>query len=175
MPLISMRNYAAAAPRGFRGADAVRLGWPQTPEMIEAAAHRVFDCIEAAAKRFHVSRTRIFLAGFDAGGSMALRIAMKHPESFAGVLSLGGAFPSAHQPLACLVSARKMPAFLAVGRDSQVYGPEEACNDLRLLHTAGISVTLRQYPCGHQLTEQMLRDVDRWIMDQVTAIGSRAR
>jgi len=40
---------------------------------------------------------------------------------------------------------------------------------LRLLHTAGISVTLRQYPCEHQLSEQMLRDVDRWIMEQITA------
>lgn len=177
MPSISMRNYAAAAPRGFRLPDdpAGRLDWPQTCEIIEAASHRVFDCLEAAAKRFHVSRARVFLAGFDAGGTMAFRIAMNHPESFAGVLSLGGAFPSGHQPLARLVAARRMPVFLALGRDSETYGPVDACNDLRLLHTAGIPVTLRQYPCGHQLSEQMLRDVDRWIMEQVTAAAQPPR
>ena len=66
------------------------------------------------------------------------------------------------------MAARRLPAFLALGRDSEVYGPDKACDDLRLLHTAGVSVTLRQYPCGHELTTQMLRDVDRWIMEQIT-------
>ena len=172
MPMISMRNYAAAAPRGFavaQGDSIEALGWPQTAERIDGATERVFDCIDAATSRFHVERRRIFLGGFDAGGTMAFRIAMNHPERFAGVLSLGGPFPRGLQPFGQLIAARRLPAFLALGRDSQVYGPEQACDDLRLLHTAGISVTLRQYPCEHQLSEQMLRDVDRWIMEQITA------
>jgi hypothetical protein len=41
------------------------------------------------------------------------------------------------------------------------------CEDLRLLHTAGLSVTLRQYPCGHELAPQMLADANRWIMEQI--------
>ena len=61
-----------------------------------------------------------------------------------------------------------MPVFLAVGRDSLDYPPPEACENLRLFHSAGMSVVLRQYPCAQQLTEQMLRDVDRWIIEQVT-------
>ena len=47
--------------------------------------------------------------------------------------------------------------------------PEKVCENLRLFHTAGMSVTLRQYPCGHQLAPQMLRDMDRWIIEQVTS------
>jgi phospholipase/carboxylesterase len=168
MPLISMRNYAAAAPRGFHLHDSGSLGWPQNPQSIESAMHRVFDCMEAARERFNISSKRVFLGGFDGGGTMAFRIALNHPESFAGVLSLGGALPQGHQPFGRLVAARRLPAFLAMGRDSDTYGPNQACDDLRLLHTAGVSVTLRQYPCGHQLTEQMLRDVDRWIMEQIT-------
>jgi len=39
---------------------------------------------------------------------------------------------------------------------------------LRLLHTAGIFVTLRQYPCGQEISPQMLADVDRWIIEQIT-------
>ena len=35
--------------------------------------------------------------------------------------------------------------------------------------TAGLSITLRQYPCGHELMPQMLSDVDRWIIEQITA------
>ncbi len=44
-----------------------------------------------------------------------------------------------------------------------------ACDNLRLLHTAGISVVLRQYPCSQELIPRMLGDVDRWVMEQTTA------
>jgi phospholipase/carboxylesterase len=168
MPMISMRNYAAAAPRGFGGGKPKTLDWPQDLHSIEAATQRVFDCIGAARERFNIAAGRVFLGGFDGGGTMAVRIALNRPECFAGVLSLGGALPRGHHPLGQLVAARRLPAFLAMGRDSEIYGPEKACDDLRLLHTAGVSVTLRQYPCGHELSEQMLRDVDRWIMEQIS-------
>ncbi len=69
------------APRGFRGADAARLGWPQTPEMIEAAAHRVFDCIESAAKRFHGLPRAGLSCRLRCRRLDGLRIAMNHPEA----------------------------------------------------------------------------------------------
>jgi phospholipase/carboxylesterase len=177
MPMISLRNYVAVAPRGFRQegdeTGEKSYDWPQTPEYIQEAECRVFDCIEAAQSRWRISPKRIFLAGFDAGGTMAFRVAMNHPRRFAGVLSLAGAFPSGHRPFVQLLEARRLPVLLAVGRDSPVYSPERACEDLRLFHTAGISVALRQYPCAQQLAPQMLRDVDRWIMEQIAAPASK--
>jgi hypothetical protein len=58
--------------------------------------------------------------------------------------------------------------FLATGRGSVQYQAAQVCEDLRLLHTAGLSIILRQYPCGHELMPQMLTDVDRWIIEQIT-------
>jgi phospholipase/carboxylesterase len=84
------------------------------------------------------------------------------------VLSICGGFPRGRTPFQRLTEARRLPVFLAVGRDSCAYPPDTACEDLRLLHAAGMSIILRQYPCGQQLSEQMLRDVDRWIMEQIT-------
>ena len=98
---------------------------------------------------------------------MAFRVAMNHPDRFAGVLSLCGSFPSGSAPFGNLLEARRLPLFLAVGRDSREYPPEEVCRNLRLFHSAGLSVTLRQYPCGHQLSPQMLIDLNRWMMEQV--------
>jgi hypothetical protein len=40
------------------------------------------------------------------------------------------------------------------------------------LHAAGMLVTLRQYPCGHELAPQMLVDVDRWIIEQINSPDS---
>ncbi len=178
MPLVSMRNYVAVAPRGFLHPDAASEGrqdcWPQSPDHIDAAAERVFEAVETVQQRFTVHRQRVFLAGFDCGGTMAFRLAMNHPEKFAGVLSVGGRFPRMHHPLRQLNLARRIPIFLAVGRDSHLYSPEHACDDLRLFHTAGMSITLRQYPCAHQLAPQTLRDVDRWIIEQITPASQPA-
>jgi len=173
MPQVSMRNYVAVAPRGIRlaatdtpgGED---YGWNQTEEAIGQAEACVFDGIEAAAKEFHVARRRVFLAGFNDGGTMAFRMAMTHPHRFAGVASFCGAFPDGRTPLGQLVNVRQLPILLAVGRDSREYPPEEVCENLRLFHAAGLSVTLRQYPCGHELCRQMLADLDRWAIDQIT-------
>jgi phospholipase/carboxylesterase len=179
MPVVSMRNYVAVAPRGILAAAPDHSGhecyqWQQTDDQIQEAAVRVFECIELAGGNYHVSPQRVFLAGFDEGGTMALRLAMSHPERFAGVLSLGGALPSGHALFANLLAARRVGVFLATGRGSQAYTPAQVCDDLRLLHTAGLSVTLRQYPCGHQIVPQMLTDVDRWIIEQITGPSAAA-
>jgi phospholipase/carboxylesterase len=177
MPTISLRNYVAVAPRGFRpsGESSNRPGylWPQTDDCIEEAGWRISEAVAAARRKFHVARNRVFLAGCDAGGTMALRVAMSDPSRFAGALSVCGGFPHGHTPFHRLTDARRLPVFLAVGRDSREYPPDTACEDLRLLHAAGMSIILRQYPCGQELTEQMLRDVDRWIMEQIALSAGR--
>jgi len=172
--MVSMRNYVAVAPRGVRsekmgGCDKTGYGWNQTAEVIHQAQRRVSECIAQAQRKFHISRQRVFLAGFDTGGTMAFRVAMTCPSRFAGVLSFCGPFPSGQTPLGHLAEARKLPIFLAAGRDSQEYPAAEVCANLRLFHTAGLSTTLRQYPFGHELGPQMLADMDRWIIEQVTA------
>lgn len=173
MPVVSMRNYVAVSPRGLcvgaQESGAEILGWPQEPEQIQEAAQRVFDSIEAAQDKYSIAGHRVFLAGFGTGGTMALRLALAYPSRFAGVVSFAGGFPNGQTPLSGLAEARKLPIFLAVCRDSREYAPAAACVDLRLFHTAGISVTLRQYPCAQQLSPLMLRDLDRWIIEQLTA------
>ncbi len=167
MPLVSMRNYVAVAPRGI-SLDNQRYGWAQTDDHIQVAEQRTFDCLELASRKFHVAAHRVFLVGFDQGGTMAMRIALNHPQRIAGVVSLCGAFPTGRNPFGNLVAARRLPIFLATGRGSEQYPAAQVCEDLRLLHTAGLSTTLRQYPCGHELMPQMLADVDRWIIEQIT-------
>ena len=167
MPHISLRNYAAAAARGtaeaFRGFD-----WEQTPPAIAAAEQRVADAVERARERFNVHRERIFLCGVESGGTMALRLALRNPKRYAGAVSLNGPFPEGHRPLVHLEAARKSRLLIAHCRDSESYSLDTLCDELSLFHAAGMSVTLRQYPCADELTTQMLSDADVWIMEQIT-------
>ncbi len=173
MPLVSMQNYVAVAPRGtVCGGDespgASGYDWRQTGRHIALAEHGVFESIELAAAKYHVDSRRIFLAGFDSGGTMALRLALSHPSRFRGVISVGGPLPTGRPPLSKLAEARRLAVLMAIGQHSTIYRPEHACDDLRLLHTAGMFVTMRQYPCGQEISPQILVDVDRWIIEQIT-------
>ena len=177
MPLVSMQNYVAVAPRGTEpqqigpgkvaGSGKVGYRWKQSLDHIGPAEQAVFDCIEAVQRRFHLAPSRVFLAGYADGGTMACRIGLNNPHRFAGAISLSGPLPTDHRPLRNLVDIRDLPIMLAVGRDSRRYRDSHICHDLRLLHAAGMSVTLRQYPCGDDLTTRMLSDMDCWMMEQI--------
>jgi phospholipase/carboxylesterase len=179
MPHISLRNYAAACVQGTRQSDeqGKPASWRQSAAEILAAEEAVFGAIEVAREKFHIASERIFLAGYADGGTMALRLALKRPESFAAALSLAGRFPQADvtapgcAPLIRLAAARKLPLFIAQGRDSQDYPVETLCEELKLFHSAGMSVTVRQYPCQDELDSQMLVDMNVWMMEQVTGVS----
>lgn len=175
LPLVSLRNYAAVGPRGtvsFQEDRSLAQGgyaWSQEKSHIIRAEARVFRAIRLAQRWLNVAPRRIYLAGYDCGGTMALRIALANPGAFAGVLSIGGGLPTTQRPFARLHELRGLNVFLATGRQSQVYCESQVCRDLKLFHSAGMSVNLRQYPCGDEVTTEMLADMDRWIMEQMSA------
>jgi phospholipase/carboxylesterase len=146
--------------------------WPQTEIGIAQSLQRVEQSIENACARFHIAPHRIFLVGLENGGSMALRLGMTAPRRFAGVASIGGPFPESLHPMSNLLQARKLPVLIAHGRDSDEYSMDRVCEELKLFHVAGMSLNLRQYPCGQELTTQMLSDLNVWMMQLVTGVDS---
>ena len=168
MPLVSTRNYVAAAPRCGNGCGNGRGTWCQTSRGIDEARQAVFDCLDMAREKYNLASDRVFLAGLQDGGTMATRIALQSPDIFAGALTIGGPFPVGAHPLAALDKIRKMPLFIALGRDSTTYPIDICCQEMRLFHSAGLSVSVRQYPCGDEVDSHMLRDMDVWMMEQIT-------
>ncbi len=173
MPHISMRNFVAVAPRGVLRHSAVHpdgsptYTWDEQLRSIDLATEDVYHCIASAKERFNIAPDRVFLIGNDIGGTVAMRIALSDPGRFAGVASVGGSMPQGLCPLAKLHTARSLPMLITHGGESDVYSTTDVSSDLKLLHTAGMSVTLRQYPCGHEVTTKMLSDINTWVMEQV--------
>lgn len=169
MPLVSMRNFVGAAPRGTFAERRMpnAYGWRQSPADIEEAESRIDDCIRLTRERYNIHPDRIFLVGHGGGGTMALRVAWNNPEKFAGVATFGGPIPWHLRPFRCVNQIRSLPCLLSMSRGSHDYPDEQVCNDLRLLHSAGCTVALRQYPSGDGLTTVMLADLNRWLMEFV--------
>jgi len=167
MPLLSVRNYVAVAPRGTQDSGRLRGGfdWGQSSGDLAEANERTRHCIELAQHRYNVHPRRIFIAGYAAGGTMAHRVGMENPDLFAGAISIGGPFPQGACPLRNINQARRLPLVLAVSPDADNYSNEKVMSDLRLLHYAGFSLSLRLYPEGDGLTTAMLSDVNAWVME----------
>jgi predicted esterase len=164
-----MRNYVAIAPRaGSRSSrHGNRYSWQQTGYAIEVAEEQVADGIAAVSRRYNINSSRIFLAGCGGGGTMALRLAWNDPGRIAGVVALNGPLPTRWRPLHRLNDARRVPCLLVASRENRIYTADQMCRDLRLLHSAGCTVALRQYPGADDLTSNMLSDMNRWLMELV--------
>lgn len=171
MPHVSLRNYVAVGPRGVvTEACGYSYCWTQELASPEAASRRMHESINVARAQYNVNPQRIFLAGMNDGGTMALRLALSEPELFAGVVSIGGAFPQNCAALSRLNSARDLPLLIMRGLDSADYPEAQMCDEIRLFHAARLQVHLRQYHCGDELIEPMLRDLDSWLMERVTGM-----
>ena len=173
MPLISSRNHVGVAPRGTD--EELTSGgycWDQNERSIDRCENSVLDSIQVATERYNIRTDRIFLAGYDCGGTMALRIGLRNPMRFAGVISLGGPFPVGMNPLTNIDSIRHLPLLIGLGREAEKYTADRLCQELRLFHIAALKVDLRLYPAGDELTTKMLSDADEWIMRQVAGSPS---
>jgi phospholipase/carboxylesterase len=167
MPQISLQNFVAVAPRAALGEQHAGFYWEQDVASIDYAADAVLSAIDFARARTNISSERIFVAGYGAAGTMAFRVALTHPDLFAGVASLNGPLPEGTTPLGRWSCSRHLEVLWAHCRRSTEFDQELLCRQLKLLHVAGFSVTLRQYPGGDQLINTSLVDFNRWIMQMI--------
>ena len=186
MPQISLRNYVAVAPRGltfeenggnqshrfssvegFVSRFAPLYDWSENAPSLDEIETRVFEAIGHAQLRCRLAPDRVFLAGVGAGGTMALRMGARHPEAFAGVISFSGRFPFSPFSLTKWDSLRRLPMMIALGAKNPVFPPNAVNQQLRLFHTAGMSVSIRQYKTASDLVPQMLKDANQWMMDRI--------
>ena len=186
MPIISMQNYVAVAPRGLpieqsAGSHTFNLSvssilhrpkeqydWILIENNITPIEQRIFDCITVAQERCNIASHRVFIAGFGTGGTAALRLAMLYPEHFAGAASFGGELPLGNRIFPNWQMTRPLSVLLGVEGSA----PDHACRMMELLYTAGVSSHVQEYPDTKSLTPEMLQDLNRWMMQIVCQCGA---
>lgn len=185
MPRISLRNYVGIAPQlqrassGDLAREPAGLDWPPLLDPVSDGtqadmAEQVFESLDKIRVQYNIHTDRIFIAGSGSGGSLALHLALQHSEHFAGAISLGGGLGRRESLLPHLRATRKTPIFLSQARDDRTYAEASLCEDLRLLHVGGFSVTARQYPGDRTVTDQMLHDIDVWMMEIINGYDMTA-
>jgi phospholipase/carboxylesterase len=170
-PRLSRRNYVCIALRGPHavgprpdGRPAFSWGPGRRPD--DRVEDYVFRAVEQTRRHYHVHSERIYLAGFREGAALAYRLGLRHPERFAGVVSLNGVLPRGG-PLLRLPEVRRLRVLIGHGIANAVAPLPLARADFRLLYAAGLPVRLHTYPTTHRLHPDMLRDMDRWVMEHI--------
>lgn len=169
MPHVSMRNYVGVAPQAPDGNFEAGYFWDDDPISVESSHEAIIAAIDQASAKLNIAPQRIFLAGEGEGGTMAFRIAFERPDLFAGVVSIDGPIPVTERPLLKWTECREMPVFWAHWRNSPTFEQSTLCEQLRLLHIAGFTVNLRQYPSAETLESKVFADFDQWIMEMINS------
>ncbi len=120
MPALSLRNYAAIAPRWQPRTPQPWQGFDSPQQDDDSLQERLAELIHLAGKRIHSHKQRIFLAGAGEGGATALRIGLAQRECYAGVLAFDAAIPADRAAMCSLAAARRLPIFIAApsGQDN---------------------------------------------------------
>jgi len=171
-PQLSRRNYIYIALRGpqplsDRADEAAGYSWEANDPERTLVEDYVLRAIEQTRRNYHVHSERIYLAGLAEGASLAYRLGLSFPERFAGVISLNGSLPRGGNPLVRLPEVRQLRVLIGHGTQNERVPVTTARSDFRLLYTAGLAVRMHTYPTDHHLHADMLRDVNRWIMELV--------
>lgn len=169
MTNISVQNYVGVAPQAPIGNFHCGYYWEQDFDSIHVANRSIGDAIRLAQSRFNIQSNRIFLAGSGGGGTMALRIGLRNPGQFAGVITLNGPMPAGLSPLAQWARCRNMPIFWSqCVQDND--GPDQAemCRQFRFLYASGfLNVSVREYQSPGHLEQDAPRAINKWIMEQI--------
>jgi phospholipase/carboxylesterase len=130
---------------------------------IKASADAIDDLIKAENKR-GVATQRIAIAGFSQGGAMALHIATRHPEKFAGIIALSCYLPLARELATARSPANQAtPIFMAHGSQDPVVPFPLGADSRQALEAAGYPVEWHAYPMPHALCEPEVADLRAWL------------
>ena len=107
---------------------------------------------------------RIVLAGFSQGGAMSLYTALRYRKPLAGIIALSAYLPLAdYLPKEANVINQSIPIFMAHGDADTVLPITSGRETARLLKKLGYSVTWYEYPMQHQICEEEIKEIGKWL------------
>lgn len=103
---------------------------------------------------------KVFLAGFSQGAIMSAGVLLRSPALIEGTVLMSGrvALTTADRE-----AVKGKPVMIAHGTFDDVLPIEYGREAQTLLADLGLDVTYREYPMGHQVSEESLADIDAWL------------
>jgi predicted esterase len=126
---------------------------------------------------YHVDPDRVFLTGMSNGGIGTYLIGLNHPDRFAALIPMAGAFPTSLFPL--LDNAKNTPLYIIHGSKDQVMPVQYSRDVAAYLKRNSSPVIYREHERvhpmagGHYFPREELPDLLTWLKNQRRATESR--
>ena len=131
-----------------------------------AACDQLSRLVASVTANYPVDAGRVILLGFSQGASLSVAVALNEPERFAAVAALSGRFVPEVMPEAT-ESVRGFPIFMTHGEFDQIIPISQGREGHELLSQLPLDLTYTEYPMGHEINQECLEDVRRWITQQI--------
>jgi len=164
-PRLTIVAYRAPLEYGFGGFSWFDIQWvPEGRVINETAALASRDLLISTLENLGQSEkfSKILIGGFSQGAMMSLGVALRRPDLVAGVLMMSGRaiprFFHDEEP-----KFRGLPVLQQHGTFDDVLPIDEAREARGAIEARGADLTYREYPMGHEVTMDSLRDALIWV------------
>ena len=131
---------------------------------LNESADTVIGLIEAQ-KASGIDANRIVLAGFSQGGAVVFHTAyLKWQGALGGVIALSTYAPTFSDELELSASQQRIPALCLHGQYDDVVQNSMGRTAYEHLKTRGVTVTWQEYPMGHEVLPEEIRDIGSWLV-----------
>jgi phospholipase/carboxylesterase len=122
--------------------------------------------VDELVETYGADGRRVYLAGFSQGAMMSLAHLLTSPEKVAGLVAMSGRFP---RQVLELEHDREALTAKPVLVTHGLYDPVLPIDNGRAvrdyLSELPVELTYREYPMGHEVSMESLRDVTRWLTE----------
>jgi phospholipase/carboxylesterase len=142
---------------GFTWYDVGSVGTPD-PAMFRESYEKLSQFVDEALAAYPVDRSRVYLLGFSIGTVMSYALSLTRPGLFRGVIANSGYVPEGTHLLLRWKDLGNLPYFIGHGTEDPVIPVDFARRARQLFGESNAHITYREYPMGHQISEESIRD-----------------
>ena len=134
------------------------------PDQAEASRERLAAFIPEAVEAYGTDPGRVYLLGFSQGAIMSASVALTRPELVAGaVLMSGRILPQIAPLIAPPERLEGLPLLVVHGTEDGTLPIHHGRASRELLSGLPVRLLYREYPMGHEVSAESLRDVSLWL------------
>jgi len=149
----------------------ISSGAPPDPAEFARGKAALASFLDEALGHYPADPRKLVLLGFSQGGVMAYDLALREPERFLGLVALSSWLPGALvSTLTPQPALAQLPALVIHGSEDPMIPVARGQESRDALLELGVQTTYREYPMGHEIRPEALRDLVEWLDKQLSPI-----
>ncbi len=137
--------------------------WVPNPRTFNTSLQLLRRFLAESKGGYPLDPQRLILLGFSQGAVMAYAAGLLEPSSIRGIVALSGYIPHRSGLPLQLHNLNGLAAFVAHGTHDEIIPVQLGRESAELLKKAGADLLYREYPMGHEVREETVRDLGAWM------------